>query len=107
MCGVQFTIVRPGGLTVDPPTGEINVIKGEVRCTGRLYLGMPVACPLVERIETKSTSGEGCILSQRFQSCTFFCTRAGKCSSRRDLPVAVVESLPSFMLPLDMPRRYR
>lgn len=30
MCGVQFTIVRPGGLTVDPPTGEINVIKGEV-----------------------------------------------------------------------------
>ena len=28
--GVQFTVVRPGGLTVDPPTGTINVIKGEV-----------------------------------------------------------------------------
>lgn len=29
----QFTVVRPGGLTVDPPTGTINVIKGEVsRC---------------------------------------------------------------------------
>lgn len=26
----QFTIVRPGGLTVEPPTGVINVIKGEV-----------------------------------------------------------------------------
>lgn len=27
---VQFTVVRPGGLTVDAPTGTINVIKGEV-----------------------------------------------------------------------------
>lgn len=26
----QYTVVRPGGLTVDAPTGVINVIKGEV-----------------------------------------------------------------------------
>lgn len=27
--GLEYCIVRPGGLTVDPPTGVINVIKGE------------------------------------------------------------------------------
>lgn len=28
---MKFTVVRPGGLTVEAPTGVINVIKGEVR----------------------------------------------------------------------------
>lgn len=27
--GLEYCIVRPGGLTVDPPTGVINVIEGE------------------------------------------------------------------------------
>ena len=27
--GLEYCIVRPGGLTVDPPTGVINVIDGE------------------------------------------------------------------------------
>jgi len=27
--GLEYCIVRPGGLTVDPPTGIINVIDGE------------------------------------------------------------------------------
>lgn len=27
--GLEYCIVRPGGLTVDPPTGIINVIEGE------------------------------------------------------------------------------
>lgn len=27
--GLEYVIVRPGGLTVDPPTGVINVIEGE------------------------------------------------------------------------------
>jgi len=27
--GLEYCIVRPGGLTVDPPTGVINVIQGE------------------------------------------------------------------------------
>ena len=27
--GLDYCIVRPGGLTVDPPTGIINVIEGE------------------------------------------------------------------------------
>ncbi|CAM9694381.1 unnamed protein product, partial [Hapterophycus canaliculatus] len=31
----QFTIVRPGGLTVEPPTGVINVIKGEAGSISR------------------------------------------------------------------------
>ena len=34
----QFTIVRPGGLTVEPPTGVINVIKGEVSIRLRLTM---------------------------------------------------------------------
>ena len=27
--GLEFTVVRPGGLTVDAPTGVVNVIDGE------------------------------------------------------------------------------
>ena len=27
--GLEYCIVRPGGLTVDPPTGIVNVIDGE------------------------------------------------------------------------------
>jgi hypothetical protein len=27
--GLEYCIVRPGGLTVEPPTGVINVIEGE------------------------------------------------------------------------------
>ena len=27
--GLEYCIVRPGGLTVEPPTGVINVIDGE------------------------------------------------------------------------------
>lgn len=27
--GLDYVIIRPGGLTVDPPNGEINVIEGE------------------------------------------------------------------------------
>ncbi|CAM9154129.1 unnamed protein product [Ectocarpus sp. 12 AP-2014] len=32
---LDFTIVRPGGLTVEPPTGVINVIKGEAGSISR------------------------------------------------------------------------
>lgn len=32
---LDFTVVRPGGLTVDPPTGTINVIKGEAGSISR------------------------------------------------------------------------
>ncbi|CAM9379690.1 unnamed protein product [Ascophyllum nodosum] len=32
---LDFTVVRPGGLTVDPPTGQINVIKGEAGSIAR------------------------------------------------------------------------
>ncbi|CAM9790972.1 unnamed protein product [Sphacelaria rigidula] len=32
---LEFTIVRPGGLTVEPPTGVINVIKGEAGSISR------------------------------------------------------------------------
>ena len=27
--GLEYCIVRPGGLTIDPPTGIVNVIEGE------------------------------------------------------------------------------
>jgi len=27
--GLEYCLVRPGGLTVDPPTGVVNVIDGE------------------------------------------------------------------------------
>lgn len=40
LCGVKFTVVRPGGLTVDPPTGTINVIKGEVSLSRRTWFGI-------------------------------------------------------------------
>lgn len=33
--GLEFTIVRPGGLTVEPPTGVINVIDGEAGSIAR------------------------------------------------------------------------
>ena len=33
--GLDFVIVRPGGLTVDPPTGVINVIEGEAGSIAR------------------------------------------------------------------------
>lgn len=33
--GLEYCIVRPGGLTVDPPTGVINVIKGEAGSIAR------------------------------------------------------------------------
>jgi uncharacterized protein YbjT (DUF2867 family) len=33
--GLDYCIVRPGGLTVDPPTGIINVIKGEAGSIAR------------------------------------------------------------------------
>jgi NAD(P)H-binding len=32
---LEYCIVRPGGLTVDPPTGIINVIKGEAGSIAR------------------------------------------------------------------------
>ncbi|KAG5176303.1 flavine reductase [Tribonema minus] len=32
---LEFTIVRPGGLTVEPPTGVINVISGEAGSISR------------------------------------------------------------------------
>ncbi|CAM9595565.1 unnamed protein product [Pylaiella littoralis] len=32
---LEFTVVRPGGLTVEPPTGTINVIKGEAGSISR------------------------------------------------------------------------
>ena len=28
---LEYCIVRPGGLTLDPPNGVINVLTGEVR----------------------------------------------------------------------------
>jgi hypothetical protein len=28
---LEFTIVRPGGLTLEPPNGVINVLTGEVQ----------------------------------------------------------------------------
>jgi len=33
--GLDYCIVRPGGLTVEPPTGVINVIKGEAGSIAR------------------------------------------------------------------------
>jgi uncharacterized protein YbjT (DUF2867 family) len=33
--GLEYCIVRPGGLTVEPPTGVINVIKGEAGSIAR------------------------------------------------------------------------
>jgi len=33
--GLDYCIVRPGGLTVDPPTGVINVIDGEAGSIAR------------------------------------------------------------------------
>jgi len=33
--GLEYCIVRPGGLTVDPPTGVINVIEGEAGSIAR------------------------------------------------------------------------
>ena len=33
--GLEYCIVRPGGLTVDPPTGIINVIQGEAGSIAR------------------------------------------------------------------------
>lgn len=33
--GLEYCIVRPGGLTVEPPTGIINVIKGEAGSIAR------------------------------------------------------------------------
>jgi len=33
--GLEYCIVRPGGLTVDPPSGVINVIKGEAGSIAR------------------------------------------------------------------------
>lgn len=33
--GLEYCIVRPGGLTVDPPTGIINVIDGEAGSISR------------------------------------------------------------------------
>jgi len=33
--GLDYCIVRPGGLTVDPPTGIINVIQGEAGSIAR------------------------------------------------------------------------
>jgi NAD(P)H-binding len=33
--GLEYCIVRPGGLTVDPPTGIINVIEGEAGSIAR------------------------------------------------------------------------
>ena len=33
--GLDYVIVRPGGLTVKPPTGEINVIEGEAGSISR------------------------------------------------------------------------
>ena len=32
---LEYTIVRPGGLTVNPPTGQINVIDGEAGSIAR------------------------------------------------------------------------
>merc|ERR1719401_1603252 len=32
---LEYTIVRPGGLTVEPPTGVINVIEGEAGSIAR------------------------------------------------------------------------
>lgn len=36
--GLEYCIVRPGGLTVDPPTGIINVIDGEAGSIPRAYV---------------------------------------------------------------------
>ena len=33
--GLEYCIVRPGGLTVEPPTGVINVIQGEAGSIAR------------------------------------------------------------------------
>jgi len=33
--GLEYCVVRPGGLTVDPPTGIINVIEGEAGSIAR------------------------------------------------------------------------
>jgi len=33
--GLEYCIIRPGGLTVDPPTGVINVIEGEAGSIAR------------------------------------------------------------------------
>merc|ERR1711933_183159 len=33
--GLEYCIVRPGGLTVEPPTGVINVIEGEAGSIAR------------------------------------------------------------------------
>jgi hypothetical protein len=33
--GLEYCIVRPGGLTVEPPTGIINVIEGEAGSIAR------------------------------------------------------------------------
>ena len=33
--GLDFTVVRPGGLTLDPPNGIVNVIKGEAGSIAR------------------------------------------------------------------------
>lgn len=47
-------MVRPGGLTVEPPTGTINVIKGEVSFQRLLYGQMDLHEILVENVGEKN-----------------------------------------------------
>lgn len=35
LSGLEYCLVRPGGLTVDPPTGVINVINGQAGSISR------------------------------------------------------------------------
>merc|ERR1719183_722762 len=38
LSGLEYCLIRPGGLTVDPPTGVINVIDGQAGSIARADL---------------------------------------------------------------------